>query len=353
MRRKLSNRIADELRGELDAGRWKAGMPLPSVGELRSRFGAGEYAVRAALRRLRDEGLLVVKQGTGALATGKGAWRWRGRVAFVTVGVSGSYYSQMLARQMSSRLADAGWDFAFISIDSNRDKPLDLSAVKRHVSAGVDFAVCCCAETEIVDAFVRAGIPCVVVSGSERNIPQADAVVCVDRRRCFDDLVRVLKERGAKRLLEVDYERKRDRGFKAQLTGAGIAVRRLFGAWEKPGRWRVGDIREAGRRMVADYFADARNRASPPDVVMFDDDYYAAGGIPAILEAGFRIPDDIRVVAWSNTGDELAFGFSLARLENDPLEQGWELAEYVLKRLAGRKARPPRLYTRFIPGASL
>ena len=52
-RRKLSRRIADELRGELNAGRWKEGALLPSVDELRSRFGSGEYAVRAALKSLR------------------------------------------------------------------------------------------------------------------------------------------------------------------------------------------------------------------------------------------------------------------------------------------------------------
>ena len=112
-------------------------------------------------------------------------------------------------------------------------------------------------------------------------------------------------------------------------------------------------MREASHRMVSSYLANARNRAHLPDAVLFDDDYFASGGIPALLEAGLRIPDDIRVVAWSNTGNELSFGFSLARLENDPFEHGKALADHLLAILDGRKARQPRLFTRFIPGESL
>lgn len=370
MKRKqtLSNRIAAELRSEFAAGRWRAGDTLPSVDELRRRFGAGEYAVRTALKNLRDEGLLSISQGVGVTATGKDAWRWRGRVVFVAVGVPGSYYSQMLAHQVSMRLADEGWDLIFISLPSCPSIPFDLTILRRYIDTGIGCAVCYCSENEVIDLFVRAGVPCIVFGGgvrgahnaanvvfgrSDGNFSQASSVICVDRRECFVELVAAMKERGVKRLLEVDYDRRIDRSFKAQLLDAGIVVQRLFGKWEKPGRWRVGEMREASHRMVSNFLANAWNRAHLPDAVLFDDDYFASGGIPALLEAGLRIPDNIRVVAWSNTGNELSFGFSLARLENDPFEHGRVLADYLLEILSGRKGRPPRLFTKFIPGESL
>jgi len=349
----LSSRIAEALRGDLGSGRWRAGDALPPVAELRSRFGAGEYAVRAALKMLRDDGLLLVRQGVGATATGKDTWHWRGRVAFVAVGVPGSYYSQMLAHQMSTRLADDGWDLVFISLHSCPSKSLDLTRVRRYVEAGLDFAVCYCSEREIIDVFADADVPYIVFDAGVKSDPRARAVVSLDFGECFSEVAAALKARGVRRLLEVDYDRRIDRSFKSQLLEAGISVHRLFGAWEKPGRWRVGEIREAGHRLVARYFRDARNRLHPPDAVLFDDDYFASGGVPAIVEAGLRIPEDIGVVAWSNAGNELAFDFSLARIENDPFEHGKALAEYLLKLLNGQRARSPRLFTRFIPGSSL
>ena len=81
--------------------------------------------------------------------------------------------------------------------------------------------------------------------------------------------------------------------------------------------------------------------------------HLAFGGIVAILEAGLRIPDDIRVVSFANRGNEPVLGLSLARIENDPTAYGAAVADYVLAVLAGRNPRPPRIEYRFIPGESL
>ena len=73
----------------------------------------------------------------------------------------------------------------------------------------------------------------------------------------------------------------------------------------------------------------------------------------AILEAGLRIPEDIKVVSFANRGNEPVLGLSLARIENDPAAYGDAVADYVLALLAGRNPRPPRIEYRFVPGESL
>ena len=62
----------------------------------------------------------------------------------------------------------------------------------------------------------------------------------------------------------------------------------------------------------------------------------------ALLEAGLRIPDDVRIVIWSNKGNEPALGVSLARLENDLDASADAVSDYVLALLAGRRRAPPR-----------
>ena len=96
----LSDGIAAALRSDLTSGRWGAGMALPSVDDLRERFCAGEYAVRRALKQLRDEGFITLRQRVGAVATEKASQAWKGTVAFVHVGAVGSYYSHRLAQQL-------------------------------------------------------------------------------------------------------------------------------------------------------------------------------------------------------------------------------------------------------------
>jgi DNA-binding LacI/PurR family transcriptional regulator len=86
---------------------------------------------------------------------------------------------------------------------------------------------------------------------------------------------------------------------------------------------------------------------------LFDDDYLADGGLVALYEAGLRVPEDVKVVFYSNKGNEPVLGVSAARIENDPVSYGDAVAQYVLKLLSGRKAAPPKVVRRFIPGKSL
>ena len=353
VRRFLSEEIADALRAELRDGRYGVGVPLPPVDELRRRFGAGEYAVRHALRRLRDENLISLKQRMGAIVAAKGGCAWKGRVAFIAVGTSAAYFRQKLAIQLAWRFREAGWDFVSVFIAPAQDDALDLTPVRRCIANGLDYAILVTDQTQVADECDRFSLPYVVLNGFTRDFPNARAVVREDTRRCFADLIRALRRRKVKTLLEFDLERVMDRSFKNQLFEAGIDVRRVLCRWDNHSSWTLGDVKRCGYRMVADFFSEERRRTHPPDVLLFDDDYLAAGGIVALLECGLRMPADVKVVTYSNSGDEPVAGVALARVEADPVSYGDSVAAYVLKLLAGHRAAPPRILWRFIPGESL
>src|SRR5712691_8224638 len=64
-------RIVDELRAEILAGRRAAGERLPSEHELADHYGTSRPTVRRAVARLKAEGLVVTSQGRGAFVRPK------------------------------------------------------------------------------------------------------------------------------------------------------------------------------------------------------------------------------------------------------------------------------------------
>ena len=59
--------IADALSSEIQGGKYKIGDRLPSEPELSQRFGVSRHTVRAALRLLHGQGLVISQQGVGTL----------------------------------------------------------------------------------------------------------------------------------------------------------------------------------------------------------------------------------------------------------------------------------------------
>ena len=348
-----SDRIAGALAEEIRLGLLRAGAALPSVDALRARFGVGEYAARRAVKALAEAGLVSVKRHVGAVVAADSGLKWRGSVAFVCKGWHGSYFQHVLSMRFSQLVEAGGWRCAQVFLEHAPDGELDLSPLRRHLANGLDLVAGLFGERQIADELDRSGVPYIVLNGFTRKFPNALAVVHEETRRCYGQLIAELKRHGVRTVAEFDMSRSIDREFKRQFFESGINVERVMCKWDNERRWRLSDLRATGHATVAEYFAQERHRRYPPDVVMFDDDYLAAGGIAALYEAGFSIPRDIGVVGYANTGNKGVYGFSLARIENDPFSYAEKVASYVLKVLAGKRAAPPRISRMFIPGDSI
>ena len=348
-----AKRIADAIRQEMADGRHRAGDLLPPVEELCARFGAATFAVRRALHLLRDEGLVAITKHVGAIVTDKAAFAWKGHVAFIHTSTSASYFNQRLAIRLTQRFNEAGWTMHSVFLEAQREGRIDTAPLRRHVLSGLSFAIVLSEFRQIAELLDRAGVPYVIVNGYARDFPNARAVIRESTAECYGELIRVMKERNVRTIQEFDYNRRMDRYFKAQFTAAGISVRRVLAEYDNERPHSLSDARSCGHQAVARFLANRANSVRLPDVILFDDDYLAAGGIVAMLEAGLRIPDDVRVVTYSNRGNEFAAAVTLARIENDPDTSAEAVANYVLALLAGRRAAVPRLKLRFVPGESL
>ena len=64
--RPLFRQLADELRSEIRSGRRSGGSQLPTESEFQASYGVSRTTVRAALRLLETEGLVVTRKGFGS-----------------------------------------------------------------------------------------------------------------------------------------------------------------------------------------------------------------------------------------------------------------------------------------------
>ncbi|MEU6535728.1 winged helix-turn-helix domain-containing protein [Streptomyces sp. NPDC047000] len=65
--------VADELRREIQAGRYKPGQKLPSLRELSERFDIAPMTATNALRALREDGLVMGVPGRGTFVRAESA----------------------------------------------------------------------------------------------------------------------------------------------------------------------------------------------------------------------------------------------------------------------------------------
>ena len=346
LKRYKSDEIADVLRLEIEGGRYRVGECLPSVDELRCRFGVGEFAVRSAFHKLRDEGLVSVTKHVGVTVAEKVARIWKGQIVFVHSSKAGSYFPHKLSMQLASRFEAAGWGMHSVFLEANEDGCIDTETLECHISGGLAFAVVLSEFRQITELLDRASVPYVVVDGYTREFPNARAVIRDSKSECYAELVNYMKASGMKTMLEIDYERRMDRAFKKLLADSGIIVRRELCRFDNETIHQLSDVREIGFNAVSRFLSG--NKRQLPDIVLFDDDYLAAGGVLAIFKAGLRIPDDIAVATHSNKGDEMLIGVPHCRIENDPASQGDIIAKYVLMLLDGHDARPPCNKLRFL-----
>ena len=74
-------------------------------------------------------------------------------------------------------------------------------------------------------------------------------------------------------------------------------------------------------------------RKPRPALVFFSDDYIAMGGLMALAHHGLRIPRDIKVVSFANTGFGPVAPVSLTRLAMDPHRDGKNIASALVSYL--------------------
>ena len=348
--RPLAEQFADALRNAIRSGKFGIGDILPTVREWTSELGCSAFVPRKAMRTLAKEGALSVKRHVGAVVTGRLVPERRRFVVYVSVDNGDIWSRNVFAFHLGEMLRSAGMRFEHVLIGRGREAESSvhlLDAVRR----GVDFALCEISQAKYTDIFRRAGIPFAVISVGHEQFPGAEAVFKRVDDELVADIVRILKRERCRRIEIYGGGSWLNDRMSAPFFSVGLHVQRRVLAMP-PHRQCVS----AWQKAALDAF-DARLSSSGdgglPDAIVFYDDFIAAGAFLAMVRHGVRIPEDVKILTFSNKGLGPVFFRPLTRFESDHAANAAKIGRWIRAWLAGKRPEPPRIAAKFIRGATL
>ena len=328
----------------IQTGFYRPGDVIPATRELAVALGVSRIVTRAAVRELSEKGLVNPRPGIGCVVLAAKEKIWRGNVLFVTRSAGHTYYVNVFQAELRRELLKAGWLFSQVTVVPGMDGETDLSELELYLAHPVALAVVMFDNPDAERALSRSSVPFVTLGNSAAcRLKGCVGHVRYDRSASAGDFAAYAAAVGAKSVLQVGMEGFDDVG--AALGKAGIKVRKM--AIPRSGR-TPEEVAFAARDAFAAKLAKSRNRFA--DIVYFSDDYVCTGALAAFADAGVRVPEDFRVVTWSNRGNGPIHSKPLARMEMDPENDAKKVASALLARLEGRGAFPLTLGPKFREG---
>ena len=344
----LSDQLADGLRQAILTGRLKPGETLPTILEWSKLLGVSIRVPESAIARLVSEGLIVARRRHGCVVAERGnAPNWKGHALVVVPDSDACYYSSVLLGCVRSRLAAEGYLVSLITLNHGKGTKgrftYDLAPLEFALRQSVDLAVLIFnfRRSSIVRAVVRSGVPFIEFADAEpSSINGCVGSVCLDKESAMRALSEQCRAARLRRIMRVRaYAGNFDAEVLSKLSGVKFSdfyVRRdaeRYGANESM-------VRAAMEAFLQRF--ESKGRGWLPDLLYFADDHLASGALTAMLAAGVRVPNDVRVVTMSNWGLGPVFPVSLTRLEMNPFEHGDALAQMALDYLRHKKPQGRR-----------
>lgn len=350
-RHSLAAQVADGLRECIASGFYKAGETLPPTRELAEMLGVSRIVTRAALHALAEEGLVNPRPGVGGIVLGSGERRWNGRVMVIVSTDGRTYYVNVFTATLRAMLVKAGWLFTQTTVEFGNGTNADTSELEVQLAHKVDLAIIVFDNKAAERALTAAGVPYVVLGqGTLAKSASRLAQVRYDRGAASEEVARVCAEAGVKSCLQIGPEAVAG-DMAPALVKAGIAFSSMTIKTKADGLMPE-TVAFAARDAFARRLADCRFKL--PDLLYFSDDHACTGALIAMLEAGVRIPGDVKVLTWANRGNGPVFSKPLSRIEFDPEAHAKLFAKGVLHYLdTGETPTFASFTPRFVRGETL
>lgn len=344
----LTKQLTENLRRAISNGIYKAGTVLPGIRQMAKLCGTSLHVPIAALKTLTEDGLIKARPRIGCVVLGRSRKNWHGRVLLVHVGAHCNYNQNVFLAEVATHLEAANWRVlhAFIPRRAT-DDAYDLTSFRKTIAEKYDLCLLPSCDTPVIDLVRESGIPYMLMSAQMGT--KSDGCIGVTSRmtaKALSDFIAHCREIGIRYVLKVSIH---DGVFNlGGLRESGIALEHLL---ISPTYSSAASESFASCAYAALLKRFIKADAPRPDLIYFDDDYIARGGLWALERVGLRIPDDVKVVSITNRDHAPFYPLLLTRFEFNPFAEATKASRAMLRFLNEGK-RPGTVFCpiRFIRG---
>ena len=345
----LTEQVEDGLREEIAAGVFRPGDSLPSRGRLAHELKVSECVVRTALSRLAADHLVSGHQGRGYVVSRVPPKSAGATVLDVNVEPWYSFGPSVSLFECGKTLSKAGCRVFTMPIGGGaRDVPY-LHPLKEALRRKPDLVIlrsCLSRRANALRLVMDSGCRFLTVGSEAKSVirhPRYLGNLRYDYGEAIAAFVADCRRMRVRSVLQFDFGDNSYLNAAPALADAGIPVERLTVSIAGP-----HDLDELVRDACS-ALARRLDAGRRPELILLTDDYLAEGAFEALRLRHVRIPDDVRLVSFSNAKSGLVCFCDTAQFVFDPFKDGRAIAECALEWLwTGRLGayRCPAVYCR-------
>lgn len=340
----LTDQVVAGVTAAIETGMFARGTCLPSLRELADALGVSLIVVRHAYDRLVRDGRIVARHGVGFVVVAVETPLYRGRVLLVGFGAGENYLSCSCLDVLERRFADRQYLVTRVTVkrDAKTGEPDPI--LENALRQNYQLIVSLYDGPNTVARLVRESSPVVCLYNQHRPVGANVTPVFFHEGAALRDFAKACRAWGVRRVLQVLFH-PTFANAQAEISGIGISVETLS-VRSKYGRETISSLMQRTSRLFE--IRLARGRAWLPDVIYFNDDYVATAATLALLKHGVRIPEDVRLAAWSNVGQGPELPVPFARIKFDGHVAGEKLFKAAWSVLQGRPFQADDVKTEFV-----
>ena len=329
--RTLTDQLTDGLRTAIRIGNLKDGETLPTREELVARLGVSKNVVQTAVARLVAEGLVCSRPHSGCRVIRPGSRPMRGHVLEVVTGSELPFWNVRFSESFRRTLYEARISCSGLGLVYDRNNRFDRGQLEYELARRPDIVVIKSTDDRVAGIqryFDQKGIPYVLMrpsSGGRHPFLQCELKGADSR--AIEEFVADCRASDVHSVLCLSSTGRISIDPRPALESAGIAVESMTSF--KGGKSVDLDL-DVYMAQARDCMLERLKRGPLCDLLFSSDDYLTMGALPALLENGVRIPQDLRVVTYYNSGFGPILTKTFARIERDYRSVGCKLAEGVI-----------------------
>lgn len=351
---------ANYIRKKIADNYWKVGDVLPNTADLAKEIGVSKFTLREAIRPLVEEGIIDRKPKIGTIVLRKCDEKQGFILAIGSMRFSnnyiGGYVERTLIDKTQKYLSEKGVEFkAAIGVGYTTNDIIDSMHIFDNSILSNTIGVLNLLSYFPTEEFEKRNIP--VVSFSPLYTGTRSEVI-VDLHSIFKGAIDMLLCQNFKKILILNVDFMANSKLEGEYSvGKDLTIQSFFDKMKKEySNLDVlnFDVSKATFAYIFNTFKDYMNENKDIDAIFIADDNLIPEVENAIRSLKLNIPNDLKILAWTNKGRDYGFDMSWTRFEQDLDEAVESIYKLLIEQINGNmNSNKVSLLPKFIKGNSL